>query len=182
MGVGVGGRRVTVGSAPPVRPAEGWCCMTSYIALSLHENYAPSWKVWEGVRELVQNCHDGALQAAPAGCLRWVAEEPGSCSSFTCAVEGHGPETVARISYHPDQQRLILVNNDTGLQRKALLLGNSEKAESQQVVGQFGEGRKSARSPCCARAAVSRCARAASTGAGFGASTSNLAYACSPLQ
>lgn len=142
MGVGVGGRRVTVGSAPPVRPAEGWCCMTSYIALSLHENYAPSWKVWEGVRELVQNCHDGALQAAPAGCLRWVAEEPGSCSSFTCAVEGHGSETVARISYHPDQQRLILVNNDTGLQRKALLLGNSEKAESQQVVGQFGEGMK----------------------------------------
>jgi len=33
------------------------------IQLSLTEHYAPSWKTWEGVRELTQNWHDGVLQA-----------------------------------------------------------------------------------------------------------------------
>jgi len=33
------------------------------IQLSLTEHYAPSWKAWEGVRELTQNWHDGVLQA-----------------------------------------------------------------------------------------------------------------------
>jgi len=32
------------------------------IHLSLTGNYAPSWKTWEGVREHVQNWHDGLLQ------------------------------------------------------------------------------------------------------------------------
>ena len=33
------------------------------IQLSLTEHYAPSWKTWEGVRELTQNWHDGVLQS-----------------------------------------------------------------------------------------------------------------------
>ena len=37
---------------------------SSFIALSLTEDYAPSWKLWEGVRELVQNWHDGCLETA----------------------------------------------------------------------------------------------------------------------
>lgn len=31
------------------------------ISLSLTAQYAPSWKTWEGVRELVQNWHDGVF-------------------------------------------------------------------------------------------------------------------------
>ncbi len=31
------------------------------ISLSLTEKYAPSWKTWEGIREFVQNWHDGVL-------------------------------------------------------------------------------------------------------------------------
>ena len=33
------------------------------ISLSLTENYAPSWRTWEGVRELVQNWYDGLLSS-----------------------------------------------------------------------------------------------------------------------
>ena len=32
-----------------------------FISLSLTAQYAPSWKTWEGVRELVQNWHDGVF-------------------------------------------------------------------------------------------------------------------------
>ena len=33
------------------------------ISLSLTENYAPSWKAWEGIREFVQNWYDGLLSS-----------------------------------------------------------------------------------------------------------------------
>ena len=36
------------------------------IALSLTEDYCPSWGAWEGVRELVQNFHDGCLDSGTA--------------------------------------------------------------------------------------------------------------------
>ena len=36
---------------------------TTHVALSLTEDYCPSWGVWEGVRELIQNVHDGALES-----------------------------------------------------------------------------------------------------------------------
>ena len=33
------------------------------LSLSLTENYAPSWRTWEGVREFVQNWYDGLLSS-----------------------------------------------------------------------------------------------------------------------
>lgn len=42
---------------------------TASIALSLTEDYAPSWGTWEGVRELVQNFHDGCLDHG--GPVQW---------------------------------------------------------------------------------------------------------------
>ena len=36
------------------------------VSLSLTEDYCASWGCWEGVRELVQNCHDGALEHGQA--------------------------------------------------------------------------------------------------------------------
>ena len=35
------------------------------IQLSITKNYAQSWKTWEGVREMVQNWHDGLFSASP---------------------------------------------------------------------------------------------------------------------
>ena len=36
--------------------------ITSSICLSICEDYSGSWKLWEGVRELVQNWYDGAIE------------------------------------------------------------------------------------------------------------------------
>ena len=117
---------------------------TSYIPLSLHEDYAPAWKVWEGVRELVQNCHDGALSSAAASRCEWSAAAE---HVFVCSLQGgaaanqDGP--MAKICYLPELQRLVLINRHTGLQRKVLLLGASQKDDScGQAIGQFGEGMK----------------------------------------
>ena len=36
---------------------------TNHISLSLTSNYASTWGLWEGVRELLQNWHDGIYEA-----------------------------------------------------------------------------------------------------------------------
>ena len=35
---------------------------TSDIPLTISAKYVPTWGIWEGVRELVQNWHDGVLK------------------------------------------------------------------------------------------------------------------------
>ena len=35
------------------------------IQLSITKNYAGHWETWEGVREMVQNWHDGLYSSAP---------------------------------------------------------------------------------------------------------------------
>lgn len=35
------------------------------IQLSITTNYAAHWKTWEGVREMVQNWHDGLFSGSP---------------------------------------------------------------------------------------------------------------------
>ena len=35
------------------------------IQLSITRNYAGHWETWEGVREMVQNWHDGLYSSAP---------------------------------------------------------------------------------------------------------------------
>ena len=35
------------------------------IQLSITTNYAGHWKTWEGVREMVQNWHDGLFSGSP---------------------------------------------------------------------------------------------------------------------
>ena len=46
------------------------------------------------------------------------------------------------LSYHREEQKLFLLNKHTSLEKKILLLGYSKKAETQNVIGQFGEGLK----------------------------------------
>ena len=49
---------------------------------------------------------------------------------------------LGKIVYSPFRKELILVNYNTELMRKVLLLGFSKKAASKEVIGQFGEGLK----------------------------------------
>ena len=169
------------------------------ISLSLTARYAPSWKTWEGIREVVQNWHDGVyfslekLRAVSSSrlafhhtkekdslsykailtaenCLkleRKAAEDrdsddqevsgrnqtrkPGH-QTFDSSVtdnrargddrEGSIDIELGRIDYNPTRQKLTLINHDTELMRKVLLLGFSKKASNKEVIGQFGEGLK----------------------------------------
>lgn len=154
------------------------------ISLSLTAQYAPSWKTWEGVRELVQNWHDGVfaslekmkITASARSKVAFLSGEEkdsllykavlttgnsseGVSSSATltnrtqkCDQTFHGSHSgdrkeersveLGRIVYTPARERLTLVNHDTELMRKVLLLGFSKKASNKEVIGQFGEGLK----------------------------------------
>lgn len=46
------------------------------------------------------------------------------------------------LIYDGVHNRLTLINKNTSLHKKILLLGYSKKAETRQVIGQFGEGLK----------------------------------------
>ena len=70
---------------------------TTHVALSLTEDYCPSWGVWEGVRELIQNVHDGALES---GGTSWSKTGEDSFASGEAAT----------ITYDRARQRLVLIN------------------------------------------------------------------------
>lgn len=160
------------------------------ISLSLTSRYAPSWKTWEGVRELVQNWHDGVFSSLEK--LQVATSSPRSkVDFFSCKekdllvyravlkaenlhrfdgkrkgdngldvskkgtqkrdqtfddplADNHRAANVelGRIVFSPARQKLTLINHDTELMRKVLLLGFSKKASSKEVIGQFGEGLK----------------------------------------
>lgn len=167
------------------------------ISLSLTAHYAPSWKTWEGIRELVQNWHDGVFSSleklqlhsgtytflgfkvAFLSCKKedsfvykavLTAENSfaddekvreGSSSDDRQSVftdrtqkpdqnfEDHEPcdqtnevMELGKIVYFPSREKLTLINYNTELMRKVLLLGFSKKASNREVIGQFGEGLK----------------------------------------
>lgn len=152
------------------------------ISLSLTAQYAPSWKTWEGVRELVQNWHDGVfaslekmkITASARSKVVFLsceekdsflykavltAEDTNSLNSailtnrtqkcdqtFDGSLSDDRKEErsveLGRIVHSPARERLTLVNHDTELMRKVLLLGFSKKASNKEVIGQFGEGLK----------------------------------------
>lgn len=103
------------------------------ISLSLTEDYAPQWGVWEGVRELVQNWHDGCLHGGAP--VQWVRDD---ANTFHALRSG---DVVGSLTFSPAEEQLVLVNRDVGLARRVLLLGSSHKADS-AAIGQFGEGMK----------------------------------------
>jgi hypothetical protein len=81
------------------------------IPLAIDKNYCSSWKVFEGVRELLQNTKD--------------ADEDGYPMS---------------INHYPRTSRLEIVNKGIYVDpSKLLILGKSDKAPGQKR-GQFGEG------------------------------------------
>jgi len=129
----------------------------SRISLSLTATYAPSWGLWEGIREMVQNWHDGLLEASTAsaekidpgapvkaGNLRISAEHEGHFD-FIAKSDGIGSTlccTLGSCRYNTVLRQLLLVNRNVGIQRKSLLLGFSKKAMHSDVIGAFGEGMK----------------------------------------
>lgn len=88
--------------------------MTTRITLTIDVDYMPSWGVYEGLRELIQNWLDEADDAKTPG-----------------GVETEWGDTVVR-----------LVNPGGHIPRKALLLGNTTKRDRDDQRGQFGEGLK----------------------------------------
>ena len=156
------------------------------ISLSLTSQYAPSWKTWEGVRELIQNWHDGVLASLEK--MKIATSARSKVSFFSCEEKdsfvykavittgnsseganssatltnrtstqkcdqtfdgslsddrkGERSVELGRIVYSQARERLTLINHDTELMRKVLLLGFSKKASNKEVIGQFGEGLK----------------------------------------
>lgn len=150
------------------------------ISLSLTAQYAPSWKTWEGVRELLQNWHDGVFSSlekikiatsARSKVAFLACKEKDSLLYKAVLTAGNSSEDtnglatltnrtqkcdqtfdgsllddrieegimeLGRIVYSAARERLTLINHDTALMRKVLLLGFSKKASNKEVIGQFG--------------------------------------------
>lgn len=82
------------------------------VELSIKEDYVPWWGTWEGVREIVQNAID--------------------------AEKMYGAQM--EIGYR--EGTLQVKNTGCTLTREALLLGQTDKTDDNDSIGQFGEGLK----------------------------------------
>lgn len=95
---------------------------------------------------MVQNWHDGLLDSASNVCGTRGKDSVGIAASgdkfsrFEAAV---GSETnLGFCSYHQNERRLVLMNRSVAIERRALLMGFSQKAKHRDVIGAFGEGMK----------------------------------------
>lgn len=82
------------------------------LELSIKPDYLPSWGVWEGLRELIQNAKDAE-------------------------TEFKAPLSVSRY-----KNTLRIENDGAVLPHEALLLGHTTKADRKDLLGQWGEGLK----------------------------------------
>ena len=82
------------------------------LELSIKTTYLPSWGMWEGLRELVQNGRDAE-------------------------TEYRAPMTVTHQG-----TTLRIENEGCTLPHEALLMGHTSKADRGDLIGQFGEGLK----------------------------------------
>ena len=82
------------------------------IELTIKTDYLPTWGVWEGLRELVQNARDAEIELG-------------------------APMT---ITHH--NETLRIENDGCTLPHEALLLGHTTKATRSDTIGKFGEGLK----------------------------------------
>ena len=124
------------------------------IRLSLTQDYAKSWKIWEGLREIVQNWYDGLLStidhiSASLGQQTPLLEGPFISQTesdlrveFSASARWTEEQLLGRIVFDKENNSLHLINSSTELARKVLLLGYSAKSDRREVIGQFGEGLK----------------------------------------
>lgn len=82
------------------------------LELTIKPDYLPSWGLWEGVRELIQNARDAEVQhLAPM-----------------------------RVTH--SGSKLAIETSGVDLSHEALLLGSTSKAGRADMIGHFGEGMK----------------------------------------
>jgi len=122
--------------------AEGGAADGEHISLNLAARYAEHWGVWEGIRELVQNWHDGHLETAPANADVAYADHGGALHVATVAHGEGSIPPLGWLAHDPATNRLVMANRGIEISRQALLLGFSKKAKHRQAVGHFGEGMK----------------------------------------
>ncbi|XP_077997341.1 uncharacterized protein LOC144450572 [Glandiceps talaboti] len=131
------------------------CGDYNLIPLNLTSRYAHNWGTWEGIREFIQNWHDGTYDASDNEVqLNPLAKE--QTVTFPCTTEDdekvvytanvtfvtNVPKPYGTLHYDVVNKRLTLVNKEVCLQKKILLLGYSSKSKHKEVIGQFGEGLK----------------------------------------
>ncbi|KAI8506320.1 hypothetical protein Bbelb_157470 [Branchiostoma belcheri] len=136
----------TTGSSPKIGSKR------TLISLSLPRNYAPDWDVWEGMREMVQNWHDGILKVYDQDLITFDRENlKYTLMKDTSAVVEYQvtakdwdskTTTLGWLHYSKVDNRLTLINRNIGLHKKCLMLGYSKKPRCRDVIGQFGEGMK----------------------------------------
>jgi len=85
------------------------------IPLTITNDYLPSWGVYEGIRELVQNGLDACTEHGATLEIRHRKSQPGT---------------------------LVIENVGCTLPHEALLLGHSSKRGKSEMIGHFGEGLK----------------------------------------
>lgn len=82
------------------------------IELSIVVNYMINWGIWEGLRELIQNARDAAVEYDATFSVRYA------------------------------NGKLYIENDGTTLAYEALLLGTTSKSNRPDLIGKFGEGLK----------------------------------------
>jgi len=83
--------------------------------LSLSPRYVLKWGIWEALREIMQNVIDREYEHTDA-------------EKF--------------IRYWPEKKRLVIGNRLTALKKRTLLMGGTDKADNEFLIGQYGEGYK----------------------------------------
>lgn len=88
--------------------------MTTYN-LNLTKNYCNHWGIWEAIREILQNGSDQARK---------------------------NPDNILSIHYDEKNQKLIISNKESILERDTILLGGTNKDDDDEMTGNYGEGYK----------------------------------------
>ncbi|KAJ8319829.1 hypothetical protein KUTeg_001416 [Tegillarca granosa] len=122
------------------------------ISLTLTSKYASSWGTWEGIRELVQNWHDGVFDVAVGDdtsawfdqklMFKQIDQEGCHFISYVHNQRSGEDINIGCLIFDKISEQLVLINSGTALKKKILLLGFSAKSNKHEVIGQFGEGLK----------------------------------------
>ncbi len=84
------------------------------IELTIKADYLPTWGAYEGLRELIQNAKDAALE-------------------FNATLD---------VRHRKDTDTLVIENEGCVIPHEALLFGHTTKSERSDTIGKFGEGLK----------------------------------------